>query len=175
MHLIKEFDYRPPPLRTLALFLLVCAGTALLGYFSIHAEGGSKVLGFQLTEEQTRWFFRASLLLFAPGLLLSGALVLLALFGKRHITVTPESIILPRSTWTGMSSKEIEIRFADVTNIVVTGAGSLKLLRIYHTGGVVGVPSNMLRERQAFEQLVAVLQTIWPSGEDHDVMSQHPR
>lgn len=154
----KEFEYRPRRLQTIVLFLLCCGGLALFGYFSMYAEGGV-IHGVRLTKMQQRAFFFTFFVLSSPSLLLFGALVLAAFFRPRRIAFTLESIMLPKKAGYGLSTAEIEIPFTDIRNVVVRPiSGQSKVLRIEHSGGVILVPSDYLRNKQTFQEVADFVQ-----------------
>jgi len=164
--IIKEFDYCPHPLPTVALFLLASAGAAMFGYMSMHVQGGANIRGIQFTEEQQRWFFRILLLLSPIGLVPLGISVFLAVFRKRRISLSRDSLVLPKPTLLSLSSEEIEIRFANIKSVAVRDfVGSAKLLRIEYTDGVVDIFSNMFRGKMMFEE---VTNAVTAATEEHE-------
>jgi hypothetical protein len=132
----------------------------LLGYLSTHVQGGVKVHGIQLTEEQTRWLLRIFFLLSLFFAFVIVPLLFVFLFGNQRIALTRESILLPKPTRLGLSSEESEICFADIQSIDVRAFASTKLLRIEYIGGVVSIMSNMLRDKRMFNDLVDSLQRL---------------
>jgi hypothetical protein len=164
---VEEFAYRPHPAFAIGLFLVGCAGTALLGYLAINPpEGGIRsVRGIELTAEQTRWLLRILCLLSPISLVGMGALVYVSLFSDRRVALTRKSIILPKPTWTGISCDEIEIPFSEITGVALADdMAGVHLLRIDHAGGKVCVAGNMFRSRRVFDEMVQAVTSAVERG-----------
>jgi hypothetical protein len=160
--IIREFAYRPSPQKSVGILLLASCGIALIGYLSFNFEGGAEIGGLQLTERQMRWFFRVICFLSPIGLVEQVSVVYFAFFRHRRIALTDDSVILPKQRRIFQSSEEIEIRFADITNISIRIlAFPVRILRIEHKGGVVAIPIERLPSRKAFEEVSAAIQTAF--------------
>ncbi len=67
--------------------------------------------------------------------------------------------MLPKKAGYGLSTAEIEIPFTDIRNVVVRPiSGQSKVLRIEHSGGVILVPSDYLRNKQTFQEVADFVQ-----------------
>jgi hypothetical protein len=73
---------------------------------------------------------------------------------KMRVAVTSFSIIRPKSTLIGISKEETEIPFESILDVRVEPLiGNAKAIQIYHDGTKTAIPSNMLPNRQDFENL----------------------
>ncbi|MBM3968787.1 MAG: hypothetical protein FJ302_02835 [Planctomycetes bacterium] len=155
---ICEFEYRPNRLQTLVLFLLACGGEVMFCYLAVKIDQPVNVRGFQITPQQARLLMTALALLAPTGVLALGGLMVSSLFQQRRLVLTDESVILPKPSWHGLSSAEIELPFEAIkATAICPFIGSTRLLRLDREIGAISIPSNMFPNRRDFEELVVLL------------------
>jgi hypothetical protein len=143
------------------LLPLAGGGFALFLYFAIFPlPKPGKVYGIELSPSQFQIVAGA---LAAIGLIGLGFLAVGLVSSLTHhsrIALTANSIILPKPDWWGNSwgEEEMELRFDEITSTkVVPFVGYAVRLEIIHSGGKVGIPSNMLPSRREFNLLTQLL------------------
>ena len=155
---IREFDYRPNRLQTLVLFLLACAGEAIFCYLACNLDEPVDVKGFRLTARQGRLLMTGFAFLGPIGLLALGSALVSSLFQQRRVAITEDSLILPKPTWHGLGTTEIEVPFATIKAATVCPfIGNSRLLRVEREAGAISIPNNMFPQRRDFEELVTLL------------------
>lgn len=80
--------------------------------------------------------------------------VIFGLTSKNEIILTENKITAPKS---GISKKLISINYSDIKDLSVQSVHKQKFLNIFHQGGKLTIPQSMLPNKQAFEELIALL------------------
>ena len=147
------------PNKTVFLFAVaffgVCAG--VMGNVAITNDKGLLLNRiFEFSPQGATIFYGviagASLVFVLVGLL---ALVK-SVTTKREIVISDTSLTSPKS---GFSKIDVTVDFSDVTNVALQTVQKTKILNIDHPGGRLSIPNSMLPNKQAFEELVSLLQT----------------
>ncbi len=88
--------------------------------------------------------------------------ILVALFAlaksitsKREIVISKTSLTSPKS---GFSKIDVTVNFSDITNVTLQTVQKTKILNIEYIGGKLSIPNSMLPNKQAFEELVSLLE-----------------
>ncbi len=75
---------------------------------------------------------------------------------KREIVISETSLTSPKSIY---SKIDVTVNFSDITNVTLQTIQKTKILNIEYLGGKLSIPNSMLPNKQAFEELVSLLQT----------------
>lgn len=75
---------------------------------------------------------------------------------KREIVISETSLTSPKS---GLSKINVTVSFSDITNVTLQTIQKTRILNIEYPGGKLSIPNSMLPNKQAFEELVSLLQT----------------
>ena len=158
---LREFRYRLNPIQQMLLLPLAGCGFALFLYFAIFPlPKPGKVSGIELSPQQFQMLSGALAVLGLIGLGFLAVGLVSSLTHKNRIALTADSIILPKPDWWGNAwgEEEMELRFDEITSTkVVPFVGYAVRLEIIHSGGKVGIPSNMFRSRQEYNLLAQLL------------------
>lgn len=155
---ICEFEYRPNRLQTALLFALVCAGEAMFCYLALFLDQPVNVRGIQLTAEQARMVIGGFAFVGPIGVVALGSLLVSGIVHKRRIVLTHDSLILPKPSWHGLSTSEIEVPFTRIVGVIrFPMSGNALCLKLELESGAIAIPCNMFPQRPNFETLVVLL------------------
>ena len=155
---IREFEYRPNRLQTALLFVLASAGEAMFCYFAVFLNQPVNVRGFQLTAAQARLLMAGFAVIGPIGLVALGAPLVSSMIHKRRIALTKESLILPKPSWHGLSTAEIEVPYASIISTTICPfIGKSLLLRLELESGAISIPNNMFPKRTDFDTFADLL------------------
>lgn len=151
--IVSQFDYRPPRLQAVGLFLLAFSGAMVLTYFAIFLDRPVDVVGFSLNPSQGRILFGLFAALSPIGLFPLAAMIYVAFAYNRRVALTETHVILPKPTRMGLSRDEIQIPLDSIVAVTVRPfVGATHTLRFETVDGtVVSLPSNMFRSRVEFD------------------------
>jgi hypothetical protein len=157
---VTQFDYRPPRLQAIGLFLLAFSGAMLLTYFAIFLDRPVNVLGFSLSPSRGRIVFGVFATLSPIGLFPLAAMIYIAFAYDRRVALTETHVILPKPTRMGLSRDEILIPLDSIVSATVRPfIGTTHTLRFETADGtVVNIPSNMFRSRVEFNHFCHEIQ-----------------
>lgn len=139
-------------------------------YFAVFLDGPIQIHGFRLNQLQGKIFFGVFAVLSTVGLCCLCTMVFAAFVHKRRVALTKTHLILPKPTRMGLSRNEIQIPF-DAIAFMAVGKfiGRTQLLRLEYLDGTIHIPSNMLRNREEFDDLCQAVRQFSANAANGDL------
>lgn len=161
----RTFDYRPRWTTIALAGALFGANSLILGAKANSNDHGLIINGIiVLSKSGATTFYWVIAALSAVFVVVAMFLVFVRLTISQRISLTPTSIVLPKSRW---SAKLVDVPHTDILNLSATEVYGQRFLKIEYRGGKFTIAASLLPRNADFETICSEIATGLASVHDN--------
>lgn len=155
----KTFVYRPNIIK-MATITLLFGFISTFAALGSHDASGPRVVARLLNNvglDISQVFKIVGFLGIGMSIVALAILVYTSFAAGRVITISKEKVLIPRNFF---SSKVLEVRASDITNVSVNEVFGQKSIRVNHLAGEIDIPSSMFPNMKTFDECYSAISSV---------------